>query len=451
MTAPTAPDELLNLLSDQDKVNDAIKAGTFADMIKAYARHVADSDATLQAQVREQVQATMTEFLKENRDTRPLDLDVNRAPENRYRPLANKAAIGAPLNGVFDNVGEFAQTVWNHTAPQGVPSADGRKKFDAIRAYQEKVPSEGGFLVPEEFRAELLRISLDSAIVRPRARVVPMGSATLRFPAVDSTSNASSVFGGVVAYWTEEGAELTESQAGFSSVKLEAWKLTALAIVTNELLRDAAGGFQMYIEQMFPEAIAWYEDRAFLQGNGVGQPLGALNAGNLSVVTVSKETSQAADTINWLNITKMYARMLPSSLSRAVWVVTPDAFAQLANMTVNVKNVAGTENVGGSAVWLPDGTGTPTLTLLGRPVIMTEQAPAVLGDKGDISFVDFSYYLVGDRQQMTMESSPHVKFTSDKTVFRVIQRVDGRPWVSSAITPANGGPTLSPFVQLETR
>src|SRR3546814_12966679 len=89
-----------------------------------------------------------------------------------------------------------------------------------------------------------------------------------------------------------------------------------------------------------------------------------------------------------------------------------------------------TVGTGGSAVWLTDGTGAPTLTLLGRPVIMTEKAPGALGDVGDLSFVDLGMYLIGDRQMMTVDSSEHVKFTSDKTTYRVIQRTDGRPWVA---------------------
>ena len=60
-------------------------------------------------------------------------------------------------------------------------------------------------------------------------------------------------------------------------------------------------------------------------------------------------------------------------------------------------------------------------------------------------------YLIGDRQTMSLESSPHVKFTSDRTTYRIIQRNDGRPWIQSAITPKNGGPTLSPFVQVAVR
>jgi hypothetical protein len=51
---------------------------------------------------------------------------------------------------------------------------------------------------------------------------------------------------------------------------------------------------------------------------------------------------------------------------------------------------------------------------------------------------------------MTAASSTEWKFGNDQTAYRIIQRVDGRPWIQSAITPANSGPALSPFVQLSS-
>lgn len=437
---PTAPSELEELLADQTKVQALMREGQFPELVTAYARTVMDKDRDLAAQVKEQTQLVLAEFLKNNKaDVQTLDFSPESNKHLAYNKIENKRAVGAPLNGVFDDLGEFMQTVWHQTR-----SPELLAKKEQLLNYQEKVPSEGGFLVPEEFRAELLRLALESSIVRPRARVVPMGSRTLSFPAIDETSRVSSVFGGIVVYRTEEGAELTESSAAFGAIKLEATKQTALAHVTNELLRDAAGGFAMYVREMFPEAIAYFEDLDFISGNGVGAPLGALAAQNTALITVSKESGQAATTIKWENIVKMYSRMMPSSLNRAVWIASSDTFAQLATMALNV-------GTGGSAVWLNNGVEGPPMTILGRPVIFTEKAPAALGTQGDLSFVDFGMYLIGDRQMMTVDSSEHVKFTSDKTTFRVIQRNDGRPWLNSAITPHNNSATLSPFVQLETR
>ena len=54
-------------------------------------------------------------------------------------------------------------------------------------------------------------------------------------------------------------------------------------------------------------------------------------------------------------------------------------------------------------------------------------------------------------EEIRAESSAHAQFTTDQTVYRIIERVDGRPWLQSAITPNQGSNTLSPFVTLQTR
>ena len=90
------------------------------------------------------------------------------------------------------------------------------------------------------------------------------------------------------------------------------------------------------------------------------------------------------------------------------------------------------------------------MTILGRPVIFTEKMETV-GTLGDIAFVDFGYYLIGDRQVMTASSSPHFKFQTDLTAYKIIQRVDGKMWLQSAITPETGSSTMSPLVRLATR
>jgi HK97 family phage major capsid protein len=79
-------------------------------------------------------------------------------------------------------------------------------------ALSSPAPAEGGFLIPEEYRAELQRIALENGVVRANgARVIPMSVPRIKFPVLDSTSNASSVHGGIIAYWGEEGAALTAS------------------------------------------------------------------------------------------------------------------------------------------------------------------------------------------------------------------------------------------------
>lgn len=442
LAIPTTPTELEECLSDPTTVAQIRAAGQWDEFTEAYVTANAKKDPGIQKQTDEQIRAVVAEILKENpdlaqraQDVAPLTENLKRQPSNVYNP----EALGSKIEGEFKDLADFLRTTWHRNQSSEAVA----KKLKISNALSSSVPADGGFLIPETMRAELLRVALETAIVRPRARVVPMDSLRLPFPTLDSTSNVSSVSGGVTAYWTEEAATLTASQPAFGRIVLEAKKLTAYTEVPNELLADSAIPFASLIEQIFPEALAWFEDVAFISGTGVGEPLGVLNSGNPALLAVTKETGQAASTIVWENIVKMYARMLPSSLNRAVWLASPDTFPELATMALSV-------GTGGSAVWLNNGVEGPPVSILGRPVIFTEKT-AALSSQGDIAFVDFAQYLIGDRQAMSSESSAHYKFANDVTAFRVIERVDGRPWMQSAITPKNNGNTLSPYVALGSR
>lgn len=427
------------------------ESGEFKAALNSYANARQKEREEMLAQLREQTDAQLTAWLKENQSAFPgnvlkvPNLDESKARQGaRPSPVYNNPrAKGAPLDGVWPDFYTFLQDVW-YSKGNGALTAEARSRLDIYNAYSEKVPSEGGFLVPEEFRSELMQLSIDSgAVVRPRATIIPMGAPRIHIPCIDETSRVSSVFGGVVVYRTEEGAELTESSATFASIKLDVTKQTALSHVPNELIRDW-GAFGAFMDATLPSAMSFFEDVDYISGSGAGAPLGGLSVNNTALIVVSKESGQDAATIVWKNVLKMYARMLPSSLSTAVWLASPDVFVELATMALTV-------GTGGSAVWLTDGHGSPVLTLLGRPVIMSEKAPGALGAQGDLSLVDWSMYLIGDYQNMTVDSSPHVKFTSDKTTFRAIARNDGRPWLQTPITPRNNSATLSPFVTLEAR
>lgn len=434
-------EEFVMSLDTAEKASAAFADGSFKEKVTAYVTAKNNERKDINEQIRTEAQAVITEM---TRDGKLGNTGAVRLDHGSKRTKRNSRAKGAGLDGKFSDLGEFVNTIW-HKRPIGTQAGaelDGKLEF--LNAYQEKEGADGGFLVPEEFRTAIADHVLENAVVRPRATVITMGTNTLSFPVVDATSNVSSVFGGIIVYRTEEGEEFVESQAKFGRIKLDATKQTALAYVTNETIKDTGGALISWLNANLPRAMAWWEDLDYLTSDGAGSPLGALSILNPALITVAKETGQAADTIVWENVLRMYARMLPQSLATAVWVVSQDAFVEIATMALTV-------GTGGSAVWLTDGHGKPQLTLLGLPVIMSEKAPGVLGDQGDISLVDFSMYYIGDREQMTMDTSAHVKFTSDQTTIRVIQRNDGRPAMLSAITPHNGGPTLSAFVQLAVR
>jgi HK97 family phage major capsid protein len=443
-TVARTADELTEALGDTASLREIVKSPeTLQNYILEYAKNQARSDDSIAQQVREETQRAFAEHLRTDQieNINRLNLTPDGQPVARSKHY-NAKAPGAKLDKTFSDWTGYMTAVWDGAKTQEAFTA--RAELAKIQnSFGSTVPSDGGFLIPETLRSELLQVSLEQSLVRSRARVVPMETLMVPYPMVDSTSNASSVHGGILGYWTEEGGTLTDSSPTFGRIELQAKKLTLYSEIPNELFQDSLATLQQFMSQSYPEALAWFEDIAFIEGNGVGQPTGFLNAA--AAVSVAKETGQAAGSILWENVVKAYSRMLPASIGRAVWVAHIDTFPELATMALSV-------GTGGSAVWMGngDGAGAPPMTILGRPVIFTEKVSTV-GTVGDINFVDFGYYLIGDRQAMQMSTSTEYKFGNDKTAMRVIERVDGTPWIKSAITPRKGSNTLSPFVKVATR
>jgi HK97 family phage major capsid protein len=227
-------------------------------------------------------------------------------------------------------------------------------------------------------------------------------------------------------------------------------KLTALVPMTDELLEDAPA-LTSWINRKAPEKIDFKVSDAIINGTGAGMPLGILNSGCL--ITQAAEGSQAVDTILAMNIFKMYSRMYAPYRGGAVWLIHQDVEPQLFSMTVPVKNVAGTENVGGSVVYVPPGgiNGSPYATLMGRPVIPS-QSCGTIGDLGDIIFAALpQYWATTKAGGVRSESSIHLFFDYGVTAFRFTFRMGGQPWFKTTIAPKNGSNTLGAFVTLAAR
>ena len=88
-------------------------------------------------------------------------------------------------------------------------------------------------------------------------------------------------------------------------------------------------------------------------------------------------------------------------------------------------------------------------TLLGYPIIFSDKVPAIsTTSNGDIGLYNFRYYVIGDRQRTTIESTQFEAWLTDRTTIRVVHRVGGRPWLSAPLTLRDGSFQQSPFVIL---
>lgn len=339
----------------------------------------------------------------------------------------------------FKNWGEFVEAIGiafkgGKRDPRLVAWKDAATP-DERKDLVENVGASGGFLVPTEFYAQLMAIEGEAGIVRPRATKIRMARRAVDVPVLDQTTTTAGIghwFGGMQFYWIEEATSKTETNAKFRKITLVANKLIGYTEASDELLADSAISLGDFFNSSlgFAGGIAWMEDYAFLRGTGAGQPQGVVNAG--ATITVAR---QAIGTpIQYLDIVNMMESFLPSA--RGVWVLNQSCMSNLFQMTVGTMNV-----------WQPNMQAGVPGSLFGMPVIFTEKLPTV-GNAGDVLLADFRYYLIGDRQATTIESTQFYQWQYDLTSWRAVHRVDGQPWLSAPLTYQDGTIQVSPFVIL---
>ena len=338
----------------------------------------------------------------------------------------------------FASFGEQLMAAYRAAMPGG--KVDERLSTRAASGLNETTPSDGGFLVQQDFVTELLKRTYETGILASKVKKIPISTNAngIKINAIDEDSRANgSRWGGVQTYWEGEADEITASKPKFRQMELSLKKLTGLCYATDELLQDAAA-LEAVIRQAFAEEFGFKIDDAILSGSGEGEPLGILNSG--AIVTVAKEASQT-DTITVENLIKMWNRLWSRSRANAVWYINQELEPYLYTL-----------KIGDKPVYIPAGglSEKPYGTLFGRPVVPIEQCSAA-GEVGDIILADIGQYLLIDKGGIKSASSIHVRFLYDENVFRFIYRVDGKPIWTKPLTPYKGSATVSPFVTLAKR
>ena len=297
----------------------------------------------------------------------------------------------------------------------------------------------GGYLIPEGFSPGPLQVEAEADPTAGRTRAVPMTSPTVKFTARVDKNHTSSVSGGLRVYRRAETDTVSSSRQEYEQVALQVNTLFGLNYTTEELLSDSPISFAALLQAGFNDEFRARLLKEKLFGTGVGEYEGVMNCPAL--VSVSKETGQAAASINKQNIDKMRARCW--RYSKAVWLYNHDALPMLRSLVMNI-------GTGGSMInyFQTDANGNSTLD--GRPAFPTEFCKTV-GTTGDLILADFGEYLEGTYQAAQSAESIHVRFVNHERAFKFWQRNDGRGWWRSALTPNQGSNTLSPFVALATR
>ena len=268
---------------------------------------------------------------------------------------------------------------------------------------QEGVDADGGYLVPEEYENRLIDVLDEENIMRKLGtRITTSGEHKINIAATKPA-----------AAWIEEGGALTFGDATFSQILLDAHKLHVAIKVTEELLYDNAFGLENYIITQFGKALANSEEDAFLNGDGVGKPLGLFAASGGGQIAETLTAAIKADDI----INLVYALKRP--------------YRKNASFIMNDKNIAVISKLkdnNGAYIWQPSAQAGEPDCLFGYPVHTSAYAP-----EDAIAFGDYKYYNIGDRGTRSFKQLTELFAGNGMIGYVAKERVDGKLILPEAV------------------
>jgi HK97 family phage major capsid protein len=297
------------------------------------------------------------------------------------------------------------------------------------KAMTQASGSTGGYLVPPQVSGELLQVREQNNILRPLFSQIQVNADVLRIAAQTS---------GLLAGWVAELAEKPESELSFGEISVNVFWKAGMAVVSNQLLRNSNPSIDSLIYTDLGKRLAALEEIAFISGSGVGQPLGILQtpgvqyAGDGASGGAAFTSTAIDDLLDEIvdAITAIYTEyfgapngilMHPRTWARIVKARKEDAVAEYAFA------VGGGSDHGGRGRTATDplpgytGAPNPTGSLFGLPVYTTRNVPTNAGTADDESRVivgDFSQGLILDHAGVSLDSSEHVYFRTNQTIFR---------------------------------
>lgn len=340
--------------------------------------------------------------------------------EKRFDELEKKITtpkVGVSLPGVNEGKEKFSFS----KALLGISTKDWsfaqfeKSVFDETRkkALSMGVGSAGGFIVPEQYVAELVELlRAKTVVLQAGARVLAgLTGSPVEIPKQTGASNF---------YWIGENSTITASDQTFGQIALTPKTGAALTKLSNKLLKLGTPDVEQFVREDLADTIAQGIDVAAFTADGTANnPTGI--AATTGINTVAIGTNGGAITIDLL-----YDMLYEIDADNAVgdktaWVLHPRTISGLKKL----------KDSQGRYLLQPDPTLAARNTMLGFPVFTSTQLRINL-TKGtgtalaEIFLGNFNDLILGQWGNLELLASQEAggAFENNQTFIRVIQDLD---------------------------
>ena len=279
---------------------------------------------------------------------------------------------------------------------------------DEIKAMQEGTDAEGGFFVPEDFRATTIHDpGTPSGVHRPLCTVITTSLKDGYLPTMGSSS---------VAVIAEEAA-FGDTTPTVGQVSFNIRKVGTSTKVSQELLEDSAVNLPALLSQIFSEAFGRYEDEQIINGDGTTEIQG------LRAVVTDGTDSDGTSAVTIGDIITWYFDVPAQFRANATWSTTSSFLNQAHALDITSNKGAlfspPVENLLGKSIATYDGTGW-------------DDATAIATNEEVGALYDFSNYYLIDRIGMSVKRDDSIYVANDQVGFFARKRGDGRVGLANA-------------------
>ena len=234
------------------------------------------------------------------------------------------------------------------------------------------------------------------------------------------------------AVWTEMCKKLNELKLDFSAAEVDGYKVGGYIAVCNAVLDDSDINLATVIIDALGQAIGYAVDKAIVYGKGTKMPMGFVTR----LAQTDAPADAPANAREWKDLSTSNIQTVPEATGSKLFAAIVKAASAAKAKNGNGKFWVMNEATYGSLM-----AELITFNSAGAIVSgMNMQMPVVGGQIEILDFmpdnnIGFGYgskYLLAERAGTAIESSEHVRFIEDQTVFKGTARMDGMPVIEEA-------------------
>lgn len=281
----------------------------------------------------------------------------------------------------------------------------------------ENVPSQGGYLVPDEFRTKLVeRLKAFGGIGSVAERYSTGTGAPVDWPTIDDTANVGEIVQEGNTF--SAGADLVFGSNSLTSYAYMAGGGSSNPLrVSRELIQDSAFDLTSLITRLLATRIARIQAVHWVTGTGVNQPLG-LTTGRTPIQSAANTGITYEDLITYIHS------------------VDPAYRGQGCRWAMNDLSLAELEKIkDGSGSYIYRGRdanmaiGVNEATLLGYPITIDQAFPTLVKNSSTVQWGTFGNigqgYVIRDVKDVEILVNPYSRMANRQVEFSAWARADG--------------------------